>query len=252
METVSTAGHLYLVGVGPGDPELMTYKAVRILKSSPVWAVPKAKSNGTSSALAIVGGLVDAKEKTILELNFLMKKVVLGERVDPEQAEAWKISAKEVIAHLDNGEDVAFPTLGDVGMYSTAFYLLTMIQEQRPDIEVTIIPGITAMSACAAGMTTPLALGNDVLAVVPATFEDERLRSILTSLDAVILMKVYRRMDELIDLLSELDLIKHATLIERCGMPDEHVYTDIRETRGKKLHYFSTMLIRKKNHRCTQ
>ncbi|WP_028581918.1 precorrin-2 C(20)-methyltransferase [Desulfogranum japonicum] len=252
METVNTAGHLYLVGVGPGDPELMTYKAVRILKSTPVWAVPKARSNGTSSALAIVGGLIDTHEKTIIELSFIMKKVVLGAQVDPEQAEAWKTSADEVIALLDKGQDVAFPTLGDVGMYSTAFYLLTMILERRPDTRVTIIPGITAMSACAAGMNMPLALGDDVLAVVPATFEDERLRSILTSLDAVILMKVYRRMDELIDLLTELDLLNHATLIERCGMPDEHVYTDIRETRGKKLHYFSTMLIRKKHYRCTQ
>ena len=98
----------------------------------------------------------------------------------------------------------------------------------------------------AASQSSPLALGDDVLAVVPAAFEDERLRQILTTLDTVVLMKVYRRIDALIDLLCELDLTQHAVLIERSGMADERVYTDIREARGQKLHYFSTMLIRKK------
>ena len=121
-----------------------------------------------------------------------------------------------------------------------------MILERRPQTKVTVVPGITAMAACAASQSNPLALGDDVLAVVPAAFEDDRLRHILTTLDAVVLMKVYRRLDALIDLLTELDLIEHAVLIERSGMPDERVYTDIRQARGLKLHYFSTMLIRKK------
>ena len=121
-----------------------------------------------------------------------------------------------------------------------------MIQERRPQTRVTVVPGITAMAACAASQSSPLALGDDVLAVVPAAFEDDRLRHILTTLDTVVLMKVHRRLDALIDLLVELDLVDHAVLIERSGHLDEQVYTDIRAARGKKLHYFSTMLIRKK------
>ncbi len=252
MATTQSTGHLYLIGIGPGDPELMTCKAVRILKSTDVWAVPRAKSNGTSSALAIAGGLIDISGKTILELNFLMKKVYLGEETDAEQAGAWQASAARVLGHLNQGQDVAFPTLGDVGVYSTAFYLLSMIQEQQPHLPVTIIPGITAMSACAAGMKSPLALGNDILTVVPAAYDDQRLRSILVGTDAVVLMKVYKRMDALISLLTELDLVDNAILIERCGMAEERVYTDIRDTKGKKLHYFSTMLIRKKHYRENQ
>lgn len=242
----SQTGHLYLVGVGPGDPELMTYKAVRILEQTKVWAVPMAKENGTSSALQIAGQMVPSNGRTILKLCFPMKKVFLGQEIDAHLLEAWGKGADEVIASLDQGLDVAFPTLGDTTLYSTAFYLLPMILERRPQTGVTVVPGITAMAACAASQSSPLALGDDVLAVVPAAFEDERLRHILTTLDTVVLMKVYRRLDALIDLLTELDLVEHTVLIERSGMADERVYTDIRQARGLKLHYFSTMLIRKK------
>ncbi len=239
-------GHLYLVGVGPGDPELMTYKAVRILRETRVWAVPKARETGSSSALAIAGQMVATAGRTVLELCFPMKKVFLGQETDHQLLEAWGRAADEVISHLDRGEDVAFPTLGDATLYSTAFYLLPMILERRPEAGVTVVPGITAMAACAASQASPLALGDDVLAVVPAAFEDDRLRHILATLDAVVLMKVHRRLDALIDLLDELGLTRFAVLTERSGLPGERVYTDIREARGKQLHYFSTMVIRKK------
>jgi precorrin-2/cobalt-factor-2 C20-methyltransferase len=242
----SHPGHLYLVGVGPGDPELMTYKAVRILSNAKVWAVPTARENGSSSAQKIVGAMVPDNDRVILSLCFPMKKVFLGKNTDDQLLQAWRKSADEVITHLDQGRDVAFPTLGDATLYSTAFYLLAMIQEQRPQTRVTVIPGITAMSACAAGQSNPLALGDDVLAVVPAAFEDDRLRQILTTLDSVVLMKVHRRIDALIELLTELELINHAVLVELAGLPGERVYTDVRTARGRQLHYFSTMLIRKK------
>ncbi len=239
-------GHLYLVGVGPGDPELMTYKAVRILRETRVWAVPKARETSSSSALAIAGQMVATEGRTVLELCFPMKKVFLGQETDRQLLEAWGRAADEVISHLDRGKDVAFPTLGDATLYSTAFYLLPMILERRPEAGVTVVPGITAMAACAASQASPLALGDDVLAVVPAAFEDDRLRHILATLDAVVLMKVHRRLDALIDLLDELGLTRFAVLTERSGLPGERVYTDIREARGKQLHYFSTMVIRKK------
>ena len=242
----SRPGRLFLVGVGPGDPELMTYKAVRILGAAKVWAVPTARENGVSSALTIAEQMVPANGRTVLSLCFPMKKVFLGQETDGQLLTAWRRSADEVIHHLDRGEDVAFPTLGDATLYSTAFYLLAMIQEVRPEVEVTVVPGITAMAACAASQSSPLALGDDVLAVVPAAFEDDRLRSILATLDAVVLMKVHRRVDALIDLLEEMGLADCAVLTERSGLPGEQVYTDIREARGRALHYFSTMVIRKK------
>ena len=162
------SGHLYLVGVGPGDPELMTYKAARLLDAARVWAVPKARRNGSSSALRIASQVVPGNGRTVLELCFPMQKVFLGREADQLLIDAWGSAADRVITHLDRGEDVAFPTLGDATLYSTAFYLLAMIQERRPDTRVTVVPGITAMAACAASQSSPLALGDDVLAVVPA------------------------------------------------------------------------------------
>jgi len=247
MTTDKQQGRLYLVGIGPGDPELMTCKAVRILEQTQVLVAPKARKNGASSALQIASGQVDLNGKSVLELRFPMKKVHLGREQDPEVVQGWREAAEVVLDHLDRGEDVAFPTLGDPALYSTAFYLLHSLQELRPELRVSIIPGITAMAACSARVCSPLGLGDDVVSIVPAAFDDDRLREILQTFDAVVLMKVFRKMDRIVALLDELDLVDNAVLIERCGMDDQEIYTDIREALGRDLHYFTTMLVRKKN-----
>jgi len=239
-------GMLYLVGIGPGDPELMTCKSVRVLEQTKVLVAPKAKKNGTSSALQIAASQVDMTGKTVLELRFPMKKIRLGNQHDPEVVQAWQDAATMVLEHLDKGEAVAFPTLGAPALYSTAFYLLNTLQELRGTLRVSIIPGITAMAACSARVCSPIGLGDDVVSIVPAAFDDDRLKSILQSFDAVVLMKVFRKMGHIVSLLEELHLVDQAVLIERCGMDDQKIYTDVRETVGKDLHYFSTLLVRKK------
>ena len=250
MKQGKQQGHLYLVGVGPGDPELMTYKAVRVLEQTQVWVVPKARANGASSALEIASAMVDAVDKEVLEVRFPMKKIRLGQDHDPEVQQGWQEAAKIVLTRLAQGEDVAFPTLGDPGLYSTSFYLLNTLEEMlvqsQQKIPVAIIPGVTAMSACSAQLHDPLGLGDDVLSVVPAAFDDVRLRDILLQSDAVVLMKVFRRLPAVIALLDELGLTDKAVLLERCGMDDQRVYTDIRKAADRELHYFSTLLIRKK------
>lgn len=240
-------GRLYLVGVGPGDPELMTIKAARVLQNAPVWIAPKARGNGSSLALRIARNQVEVNGKEIQELHFPMKKIRLNEKPDPEALRGWKQAADIVLAHLDRGLDVAFPTLGDPALYSTAFYLLTTLQESRPEIQVSIIPGITAMAACSAHVCSPLGLGDDVVSIIPAAFDDERLREILITFDAVVLMKVHRRMAKIITLLDELGLTDKAVLIERCGLEGQTIYTDIRQALDRDLHYFSTLLVRKKS-----
>ncbi|MDH3347433.1 MAG: precorrin-2 C(20)-methyltransferase [Desulfobulbaceae bacterium] len=244
--TIEQQGRLYLVGVGPGDPELMTFKAIKVLEASPVWIAPKAQKNGSSSALQIAAGLVSVDDKEVLELHFPMKKVHLNQQADAELVNSWKDAADHVLKHLNNGIDVAFPTLGDPALYSTAFYLLAAIEEQCESIKVTIVPGITAMAACSAKIGNPLGLGDDVVTIVPAAFDDDRLRDILNTFDAVVLMKVYKKMARVVELLDEMGLTDKAVLIERCGLPDQQIYTDIRTAVGKDLHYFSTLLIRKK------
>ncbi|XCN72148.1 MAG: precorrin-2 C(20)-methyltransferase [Candidatus Electrothrix aestuarii] len=246
MKQGKSQGRLYLVGVGPGDPELMTYKAVRVLEQTKVWVAPKAKADGASAALQIASAMVGLADKEVLEVRFPMKKIRLEQEHDPEVQQGWQEAARIVLERLDQGEDVAFPTLGDPGLYSTSFYLLNTLQELRQELPVTIIPGITAMSACSAQVNAPLGLGDDVLSVVPAAFDDARLRDILQNSDAVVLMKVFRRLPAVIEVLDELGLTDKAVLLERCGMEGQHIYTDIREAAEKELHYFSTLLVRKK------
>ena len=246
MTTITEQGRLYLVGIGPGDPELMTCKAVRVLEQTDIWVAPKASRNGTSNAVQIASGQVALEGKIVLELSFPMKKIHLGRQHDAEVIQGWQRAAAAVQEHLDQGRDVAFPTLGDPALYSTAFYLLAMLQEINQALKVTIIPGITAMAACSARVCSPLGLGDDVVTIVPAAFDDARLREILERFDAVVLMKVFRRLDRIIVLLDELGLTDKAVLIERCGLDDQKIYTDIRKARGRQLHYFSTLLIRKK------
>ncbi|PIE55945.1 MAG: precorrin-2 C(20)-methyltransferase [Desulfobulbus propionicus] len=242
----TTQGRLLLVGVGPGDPELMTYRAVQAMADAPVWIGPKARENGTSSALAIASSKVAPQGHEVLELRFPMQKVNLGENVPQEVENAWRSAAAKVLARIDQGQDVAFPTLGDPGVYSTGFYLLATLQEQRPTLKVEIIPGITAMSACSAQLAQPLALGDDVLAVVPAAFDDDRLRRILAEHDVIVLMKVYRRLPVLVSLLQEMGLLENALLIERAGFADQRIYTNLVEVQDQPLHYFSTLLLRKR------
>ncbi len=239
---------LYIIGVGPGDPDLLTIKALNILRRCPVVATPKALANGQSTALAIIQQALPGPEmaaKEIIELCFPMKKINLGQEPDPEVLQAWQDAARQIFARLSQGTDVAFPTLGDPAIYSTGYYLYATMMEMHPEIKVQFVPGISAMSSCSATTRTPICLGDDMLAVVPATFSDSRLRQILENFDTIVLMKVHRVIDHLISLLTDLNLLDKAMLVERVGMADERVLADLSDLNGQ-VHYFSTIIVRKK------
>jgi precorrin-2/cobalt-factor-2 C20-methyltransferase len=242
---------LYIIGVGPGDPDLLTIKALNVLRRCPVIATPKATQNGHSTALSIVQQalpVAETHEKEIMELHFPMKKIQLGQEPDPEVLQAWQYAAGKIFAILSQGRDVAFPTLGDPAIYSTGYYLYATILEMHPEVRVQFVPGISAMSSCSATTHTPICLGDDMLAVIPATFSDNRLRQILETFDTIVLMKVHRVMDHLISLLNDLNLLDKAALVERVGMEDERVIGDLSVLAGQtgQVHYFSTIIVRKK------
>ena len=242
---------LYIIGVGPGDPDLLTIKALNILRHCLVVATPKASAHGHSTALSIVERVLPMAEvakKEIVELHFPMKKIHLGQEPDSDVLKAWQDAAARVYAILSQGKDVVFPTLGDPAIYSTGYYLYATMMEMHPEVRVQFVPGISAMSSCSATTCTPICLGDDMLAVVPATFCDNRLRQILESFDTIVLMKVHRVMEHLVGLLHELNLLDKATLVERVGMADERVVADLSviDVQAGQLHYFSTIIVRKK------
>lgn len=238
-------GTFYVVGVGPGDPQLMTLKAADVLKRCNVWFVPSAFENGGSMALEIASGAVDQSGKTILSHRFPMKQVHRAQEPDPEVKQAWKIAAETIMENLKNGRDVVFPTLGDPAIYSTGFYVCETLQEYGSEFNIEIIPGVSAFGAASAVSELPLCLGDEKMVVIPATFENDRIKELLELCDIAVFMKVYKVMPRLVKLFDELGITENAVLIERCSLKDERIWKDVRTAVDEKLHYFSTLLVRK-------
>jgi len=239
------SGTFYVVGVGPGDPELITLKAMRILARCPVWLAPMAREEGESTALGIAEGEVSRNGKEILTHHFPMKKIRMGEEPLPEVKKAWQKAAAIVVERLQAGQDVAFPTLGDPAIYSTGFYVCETLLDMAPELTVEIIPGVSSLGASAAAARQPLCLGDDRMVVIPATFENGKLKEVLAQFDTVVLMKVHRVMDRLVPLLDELNLLEKAVLVERSSQSTQRVSRDLRGALKEKQHYFSTVIVRK-------
>lgn len=235
---------LHIVGVGPGDPGLITRKAFHILETAPVIATPKGSKNGNSTALSIVEQAMDLSGRKIIHLYFPMQKIHKKTGPPTGVREAWDEAAEQIIGFLEQGKDVVFPTLGDPAIYSTGYYLYETILNRKPETRVEFVPGIAAMSSCSAATGVPICLGDDKLAVIPATFAVEEIRNTLKNFDTVVLMKIHRVLDQLIELLTDLDLLDHAVLVERAGMKDERIHNNLAKITDE-VHYFSTLIVRK-------
>jgi len=236
------AGVFYGVGVGPGDPELLTVKAVNVLKAADVIAVPRSSdssSDGLSQALLIAKRAVDLEGKELMELLFPMTKD--KEALNSARREA----AAKVAFALDSGRTVAFITLGDPMLYSTFSYLVPFVRELSPGAPVRVVPGITSYGAAASTVLKPLAEADEKVMIVPAAYDIDEVRGLLGSVDTLVLMKVNRIFDRILDLLVSMGLDDRAFLVSRAGWPEEKVVTDIKSLRGSKLDYFSTLIVKK-------
>ena len=238
-------GVFYVVGIGPGDPELLTFKAARILSACPVLVVPKGHEHGASTALAIVKGALPLAGKEIIEVYFPMRKIRMNAAPDPEVEAAWRRAALTIIDRTRQGLDVAFPTLGDPAIYSTGFYTCQTLLELAPENQAVVVPGVSAIGACAAAAGIPLCQGDDMLAVVPATFDNQRLTEVFANFQTVVLMKVHRVMGRIVELLAGLNLLSRAVLVERSDQGGrERVVRDLASLGPGELHYFSTIIVR--------
>ncbi len=246
------SGKLYAIGVGPGDPELLTLKAVRILKSVPVLCVPKGREEGTSLALSIVQGAVSIEGKEIVELHFPMVKTASSAECGVRSADLkneldakWGQAADALLNSIDRGLNTAFITIGDPGIYSTFFYLYDRLLERRPALEIEIIPGISSINAAAARAGMNLGLGSERMAILPANYLDS-LPETLEKFDTVVLMKVNKVFDTVKDILARMNLLPRTAYVARAGMKDEKVIKDIQNVREEDLNYFSLIIVRKR------
>jgi precorrin-2/cobalt-factor-2 C20-methyltransferase len=230
---------IYAVGVGPGDPELLTRKAERILRHVPVICAPSASAGDSSHALSIVESFLDRSRQEVIVSVFPMKKDQEG--LD----EFWEEAAATVVAHIHQGKDVAFITIGDPFLYSTFLYLYRIFCERYPDIPIEVVPGVSSITAAAVAAGIPLAAASERIAVLPATFEEEKLRRTLQDFDTVVLMKVNRVFDRVYALLKELGLERGCAFVSRAGTAEEKVVYDLASLVGKKLDYLSLLIVKK-------
>ena len=237
--TKGTLGTFWGVGVGPGDPELLTLKAHRILTESPVVCIPKQGFSADGYSYSIVKGYLDPGRQELVELVFPMTKDL--ERLRPY----WEQNLRAIMERIGAGKDCAFITEGDPLLYSTFTNIYQLLSRQHPEVPVRVVPGVTSISAVSAQVMTPLAHGNERLAVIPATYGDPRLRQVLQEFDSVALMKVNSVFDQVLDLLEELGLIECAVYVKKATAGEEEIVRDIRSLRGKKLEYLSMLLVKK-------
>ena len=224
-------GMLYGVGVGPGDPELITRKAERVIRQSAVLAVPDA-GRGEKTALNIVGELAEGKQL----LSCAAPMVRDHEALDA----AYERNADLVCAALNEGKDVAFITLGDPTVYSTYLYLHKKVVARGYDAE--IIPGVPSFCAVAARLGTALCEKSERLLIVPASHKDV---TDCLDLDAnLVFMKAGKEIGALKETLDHHGLLDKASLVANCGMEGELVcprFADLEEGSG----YFSVVLVKK-------
>lgn len=229
---------IYAVGVGPGDPELLTRKAERILREVPVICAPTANPTDSSYALSIVEQFLDRNRQEVIVQVFPMRKNQTG------LEEFWEEAAAEVAERVRQGSDVAFITIGDPFLYSTFLYIYRIFRERYPDIPVEVVPGISSVSAAAIAAGMPLGLASERIAIIPAAFEED-LRRTLSEFDTVVLMKVSRVFDGIYALLQELGLERNGAFISRVGSPEEEVVFDLGSLVGRKLDYLSLLIVKK-------
>lgn len=227
VEALTPAGKLFGVGVGPGDPELLTLKAVRILREADVVMVPDTCSSD-KTALTIAKEYVSGKELLFAKTPMVRDRAVVDA--------AYEQAAERICALLDQGKQVAFLTLGDPTVYSTYMYIHEKVLRRGYAVEV--VPGVPSFCAAAARLNQSLCQGQEPLLVIPASHDSQALLDVPAN---KVFMKAGRSILELKQALSDRNLLEGASMVENCGMANERVYPrfeDLKEPSG----YFSLVI----------
>ena len=228
------SGTLYGVGVGPGDPELVTLKALRILQTVPVLAWP-APEEGPSLAREIVAQHLPGTQREIP-----IRMPLLPARFPAD--DVYDTAAREIGAVLAAGADVAVICEGDPFFYGSFMYLFGRLAGEYP---VEVVPGVSSLTACAAALCTPLSAKNDVLTVVPGPLDAETMKQRLADADAAAIIKVGRHLEKIRSVIDELGLGANARYIERATMSEQRI-VPLAEVGGDDAPYFSMILVHKR------
>ncbi|MDY6936366.1 MAG: precorrin-2 C(20)-methyltransferase [Cyanobacteriota bacterium] len=230
-------GTLYGIGVGPGDPELITVKGARILERVPIVAFPAGIKGKPGVAENIIKPWLQPDQIRLpLEFPYVRDEATLQQ--------AWQKAAARTWKYLESGEDVAFVSEGDVSFYSTFTYLAQTLQTQHPDAVVETIPGVCSPMAAAAELGLPLTVTSQRLVVLPALYNVAELERVLDWADVVVLMKVSSVYEAVWQQLQQRELLDRSYVIERATHPEQVVYRGLRDRPHLKLPYFSLLVVR--------
>ena len=232
-------GILYGLGVGPGDPELITLKAARVLNVADVVYAAASTKNTYSLALSIAKPHI-LDSATVRMLYFPMT------RDKNELKAAWKEHARSLIAELEKGKKVAFLTLGDSMTYSTYGYILKYVQEMAPQYPVVSVPGITSYQAAAACLNQPLVEGEESLLLTSGAEGGDKLRTFAAKPERVVFLKAYRNVDDIVSAIEEAGVYESSVGISNCGQQDEKIFRDIHELCDRRPEYWTLILAKRK------
>jgi precorrin-2/cobalt-factor-2 C20-methyltransferase len=237
-----TLGTLYGVGVGPGAPDLVTIRAVNVLRTVPVIAIPRRSPLSPSLAWEIVKPSVSGVAgQEHLFLTFPMTK-------DPALLRpAWDVALSEIGVRLEGGLSVAFVTEGDPFVYSTFIYLLREALRRWSGLRVEVVPGVSSITAVPAAAGVPLADGLERVAILPATYGVDDLCRVLESFDTTILMKVGSVMPAVVDAVEQRGLLGRAVYVSKATSRAERVVRDLRQIRNERCDYFSTVVVARRD-----
>ncbi|HXZ90884.1 MAG TPA: precorrin-2 C(20)-methyltransferase [Candidatus Dormibacteraeota bacterium] len=240
-------GKVVGVGVGPGDPDLLTLKAIRVLQDANVVCAPTPNSAGHSVALDIVKQVLQGRESAPEVITLIFPMI----RDEAELERVWSGNTDRIAKYAHEGKLVAYVSIGDPSLYSTFTYIHRQLSIKYPDITVEIIPGVTSLSACVAKAGVPLASGDETLLIMPK-FDLELLKEESRLVDNIVLMKGVRNLPETIKLLTDSSRFSDKTQIliaKRCSFPDEELWKgDMHDALQLKLRedYFATIIVRRK------
>jgi precorrin-2/cobalt-factor-2 C20-methyltransferase len=239
---------LSCVGCGPGDPDLLTIKAVGLIKNAEVVFAPTSKEGKPSIALSIVKKYINSSAKMVnLIFPMLKEKEVLKNY--------WKENAEKIANEVRVGRRVIYLTVGDPSIYSTWIYIYKELRRNHKDIEIDIVPGITSIFAFAAEAKIALVEGDETLAIVPACYDMDRVRRTSNVCDTVVFIKYGKYFDDVIDMLSDAGFVEDSivAIAQDVAIEGEIMkmsrLADLRGRRGSTEKYFSIMVAKKKSDR---
>jgi precorrin-2/cobalt-factor-2 C20-methyltransferase len=235
----SKTGTLYGIGVGPGDPELVTIKAAKILGRVDIVFAAASTRNHHSLARDIARPHVP-QTTPIKLLKFPMT------RDKKETHSAWEMHARTIIEELERGKDVAFLTLGDAMTYSTLGYIVRYISATAPQLKIETVPGISSYQAAAARLNTPLVEGEESLMVISGAKGGNRLRALAGKPENVVFLKAYRNVKDITAAITENGSYQQCIGIKNCGHENEEIIPNIEELNKQAPNYWTLIIAKQK------